>query len=55
MHTELRWGNLEGSNYFGDMAVGVNMILKRSLRTLNGMMYSDTSANEDNSFRNHIR
>jgi hypothetical protein len=40
MHTEFRWGQLEGSNYFEDVAVCGKMILKQILHTLNGMMYT---------------
>jgi len=40
IHTELRWGNLEGSSYFEDVAVGGKMILKRNLHALNGMMHT---------------
>ena len=41
-----RWEHLKSFRYF----IG-NLEGKRSI----DMIYSDTSANEDNSFRNHIR
>ena len=31
IHAEFRWVNLEGSNYFEDVAVGGKIILKQNL------------------------